>query len=95
MFAFAQYSNGKLLLGVDHFGEKPLYWYKNQDGFYFSSEPAPLVSLFKLKITSDPEKILEFNMLGYLGEDRSLIEGLFKCKPAHYLLVSKTLRSAL
>ena len=45
MFAFAYYKEKSLILATDVFGEKPLYWYQNEKGFYFSSEPAPLISV--------------------------------------------------
>ena len=49
MFAFALYHGRRLHLATDPFGEKPLYWVKNSDGFYFSSEPGPLVELLDVK----------------------------------------------
>ena len=47
MFAFAIYDqkNNSLFLARDRIGEKPLYYFKDQNGIYFSSEIKPLLKL--------------------------------------------------
>ncbi len=47
MWAFAWYNkeNGTLILSRDRFGEKPLYFWKKKEGFYFSSEVKGLATL--------------------------------------------------
>ena len=49
MFAFAVYDqkNKKIILARDRFGEKPIFWYKTDETFYFSSELSPLTFLLK------------------------------------------------
>ena len=48
MFAFAYYSNNELSFAIDHFGEKPFYFYLKDEGLYFSSEITTLIKLFDL-----------------------------------------------
>lgn len=51
MFAFAIYENKELCIGTDYFGEKPIYYLKNDQGFYFSSEPKVLVEFLNLNVS--------------------------------------------
>ena len=78
MFSFAFYQNNSLLLSVDHFGEKPLYWINNKKGFYFSSEPGPLVDFLNLSITNDSSIISEFMLLGQVVAPNTIYNGLKK-----------------
>ena len=89
MFAFAYYKDKSLILATDVFGEKPLYWYQNEKGFYFSSEPAPLISLLSLKINPNETLIKEFNTLGYLSAGKTFYEGLVSCEPGSFLEVKQ------
>lgn len=51
MWAFAIYDkiNNKLVLSRDRFSEKPIFFYRNSDHFYFSSEIKQLLPLVKEK----------------------------------------------
>ena len=89
MFAFAYYKDKSLILATDVFGEKPLYWYQNEKGFYFSSEPAPLISLLGLKLNPNETLIKEFNTLGYLSAGKTFYEGLVSCEPGSFLEVKQ------
>ena len=89
MFAFAYYKEKSLILATDVFGEKPLYWYQNEKGFYFSSEPAPLISLLGLKLNPNKTLIKEFNTLGYLSAGKTFYEGLVSCEPGSFLEVKQ------
>jgi asparagine synthase (glutamine-hydrolysing) len=89
MFAFAFYRKNSLLLAVDYFGEKPLYWHSSNEGFFFSSEPEPLVQLLNLPIRTDSKMTTEFLTLGYVVSPYTAFEGLFRCSPASMLLIQK------
>ena len=60
MFAFAIFKNKKLSLAVDPFGEKPLYYFQDNNGVYFSSEIDSLGAICDFGIRSDEEFISEF-----------------------------------
>jgi len=87
MFAFASYNfkKCKLELAVDAFAEKPLYYIKNKEGFYFSSEIKPLVTMLNLKLDLDQEKQAEFISLGYFTNGKTAWKGLYKLQPAESL----------
>ena len=88
MFAFCLFNNDTLTLGVDIFGEKPLYWYRSSEGFYFSSEPKPLVDMLDLKVDLNHQNINQFLMLGYIASPNTIYEGLYRCNPATIINIS-------
>ena len=67
MFAFACFKNKKLFLAVDHFGEKPIYYAKREEGIYFSSEAKPLIELLNLSPNRDEKLKMEFILFGYIN----------------------------
>lgn len=85
MFAFACFKNKKLILAVDHFGEKPLYYARCREGIYFSSEAKPLIELLNLSPNRDEKLKMEFMLFGYINSPNTIYKDLFKLKPAHYL----------
>ena len=83
MWAFAWYNekDGSLLLSRDRFGEKPLYIWQNDEGFYFSSEVKGLAAL-----AGEWPQINEHQLL------RSLTNGyksLYKTKETFFLKVKE------
>ena len=49
MFSIALYMNRKIFLISDYFLEKPLFYYSNDDGVFFSSEPKCIINILGLK----------------------------------------------
>lgn len=89
-FAFALYDKEAetLLLGRDRYGKKPLNYYLTEDEFAFSSE---MKSLFEWGI---PKKLNysvlhQYLQLNYIPQPQSMIAGVAKLKPAHYMLLDK------
>ena len=95
MFSFCLFQNNTLSLGVDIFGEKPLYWYQSKEGFYFSSEPRPLVELLDLKVDLIQENVNQFLMLGYIPSPNTIYKGLNRCEPASIINISEDGRFSL
>ena len=89
MFAFARYQDQQLFLAIDLFGEKPLYWYKNSYGFYFSSEPSPLIEMLNLQFDESEEKKSMFNTLGYLNNGQTFYHGLHRMMPATAITINR------
>ena len=88
MFAFAFFNFGELYLCNDIFGEKPIYYIQNQDGFFFASEIKPLINFLKIKKDDSPLKRDKFLMFGSLRED-TLYKDLNYCPPASILKIEK------
>ena len=88
MFGIAIWDSKKkeLFLARDQWGIKPLYYYKNNGTFMFSSEIKALLE--------HPDFVKEFNgdiLSAYLcfnsvPTEESFFKGVFKLKPGHFLL---------
>ena len=67
MWAFAVYdtSNETLFLSRDRFGEKPLYYFENDEGFYFGSEIKFLKSLTGKSFSINHRHLMRHMVHGY------------------------------
>jgi asparagine synthase (glutamine-hydrolysing) len=67
MWAFAIYNNldGSLFLSRDRFAEKPLYYFENEDGFFFGSETKFLKSLSGYAFSVNKEHLMRHLAHGY------------------------------
>ena len=74
----------KLYLIRDRVGIKPLYWTYQGNEFAFSSE---LKGMSKhLKSKKSDKALVQFMSFGYIPNDNSYYEGIYKLKAAHYLV---------
>lgn len=89
MFAFAIYDtkNKKLFLVRDRAGEKPLYYYKDDNYFIFSSEMKGLLTTNLIKKEIDKKALNQYLQLTYIPAPYSIIEGVKKIMPGSYLVV--------
>jgi asparagine synthase (glutamine-hydrolysing) len=67
MWAFAIFDerNKKLFLSRDRFAEKPLYYFQDNDGFYFASEIKAIQSLFQKKLQINYDHLKRYLIYGY------------------------------
>lgn len=79
----------KLILARDRVGRKPLYWYQEQNHFIFASELKVMLS--SQLIIQDPstDAVASYLYLGYVPRDMTLIKGVNKLLPGHYLELHK------
>ena len=92
MFALAIWDarNQKLLLARDRFGKKPLFWARDDRGFYFASEiKAILAAGFRSEMA--PDVLPEYLALGYVPTPRTMFRGIHCLPPATYALVDSSL----
>ena len=92
MFALALWDARaqKLLLARDRFGKKPLFWARDERGFYFASEiKAILAAGFKAEMA--PETLPEHLALGYVPTPRTMFRGIFRLPPASYAVIDSRL----
>jgi asparagine synthase (glutamine-hydrolysing) len=89
MFAFSLWDEKlkKLFVVRDRFGEKPLYYTKNEQGFFFASELKALEGFFEKKNISKTGLNLFFS-LTYIPAPYTIYENVFKLEAGHYLEVS-------
>ncbi len=96
MFAFAIWDkkNKKLFLARDRIGEKPLFYYpydgkKFNSGIIFSSELRALLKHPNVKFNISDQAIWEFLSLNYILGNSSIIKGVKKLEPAHFITIEK------
>jgi asparagine synthase (glutamine-hydrolysing) len=88
MFAIALYDKYKneLILAIDHFGQKPLYYSTADQGYYFSSDLASFMSIGFREIDNDA--ISEFMIRGSIAAPNSFLHGVKKLEPGTYVRIS-------
>lgn len=90
MFAFAIWDakTKKLFAARDRFGEKPFFFYFEEQHFVFASEMKALWALGISK-TPDSKMLLNYIALGYVqnanDKEQTFFENIFSLPPAHYL----------
>lgn len=90
MFAFALWDNAlkELYLVRDRFGEKPLYYFNLPNGgVVFASELKALLHHPKCPKSLNPKAISQFLSLNYILTEQSIVEGIHKLAPAHYMVL--------
>lgn len=91
MFALAIWDsrNGTLLLARDRLGIKPLYYFAGSDRFLFASEMKALLADPELPVEIDTAALSEYFHLLSIPDPRSILRGVSKLLPGHYLKVRR------
>jgi len=89
-FAFAVYDQQEksLFLARDRFGIKPLLYHHNEDRFLFASEMKSLLA-YGVDRKINKEALHLYFQLTYIPAPLSILEGVKKLKPGHYLKLQK------
>ncbi len=85
-FSFLDIENKKLYLARDHFGVKPVYYFKDDTSFIFSSEIRPVKNLMD-NAAPDLENLPTLLRLRYLPSPLTLHKDIQKLKPGHFIEV--------
>ena len=87
MFAFAYIpaTEDALWLGRDRLGIKPLYWSKESDGIWFSSEAKPLAQSLGKSI--DEHGFAEWSIFQFQVSDRTFYKDIRSIKPGTILTI--------
>ena len=70
-FAIWDLNNKKLFLSRDPFGEKPLYFFKNNHGFFFGSEIKFIKSLTNIHFKKNKKLLHDNLLLGYKSTNKT------------------------
>ena len=94
MWAFAIYDNRNktLFLSRDRLGEKPLYIYKQFNGYFFGSETKFIRTLLDNYKKLNEKKIFKYLKFGYksIEQDKeSFFKNIFKIEPGTNYLIKK------
>lgn len=87
MFSFAWWNPNRsnLILARDRMGIKPLYYFHSPKGFTFSSNLESLRKDPRVPFQISPSSLQTFFFVGYAGRKESILEGVQKVLPGHYL----------
>lgn len=87
MFAFSIYDRNlkKVFIARDFFGEKPLYYTQDNEGFFWASELKSLIRNRKEKPAISLEGLNLFFQLTYIPAPFTIYEGISKLEANHYL----------
>jgi asparagine synthase (glutamine-hydrolysing) len=88
MFAIAIWDEAKnsLWLIRDRLGKKPLYYFQDQENFYFSSEITSLLQGLKSQPEIELSAINLYLSLQYIPDPLTAYQGILSLPPAHFLV---------
>ncbi|HVU11788.1 MAG TPA: asparagine synthase (glutamine-hydrolyzing) [Phototrophicaceae bacterium] len=92
MFAFALWDNAAqcLLLAIDRFGKKPLYYSLDTQRLIFASELKALLQVPDVARDLDEEALDEYFSCGYITAPRSIYRGILKLPPGHVMSIDRS-----
>lgn len=87
MFAFCIYDlkEIKFYFGRDRFGEKPFFYYFNQNQLVFSSELKSILESNLISPKLNLEVLDDYLSQGYVKDPNTLYQDIFSLSPGHYL----------
>lgn len=87
MFAFSVYDKrrGKLFIARDFFGEKPLYYTRENNKFIWGSELKSLLKIMKSKPGISTYGLNLYLRLTYIPAPHTIYEGIHKLEANHYI----------
>ena len=90
MFAFCIYDKNKneLFIARDHFGIKPLYYYKNEKIFTFSSEIKAFFEIPEFKKELNKEMLGAYLTFSFTPGEKTFFKDVYKLSPGHYMIVN-------
>lgn len=87
-FAFYDDSEKELYVVRDRFGEKPLYYYVDEEVLAFASEIQPLLILLGKKFPIDYDVLYTYFRMHYIPGEYSIFKGIKRLLPGHYVHVN-------
>ena len=90
MFALSLFdqSTGQLLVARDRLGEKPLYYYKDDDIFLWGSELKSIIQTNLVPKEISKCALNQYLQLTYIPAPLSIYKDVYKVLPGHYLTVA-------
>jgi len=79
----------RLILGRDRIGEKPLYVRREPDRLLFASELKSILQVEDVPRRMNLDALQEYLALGYVPAPLTLLDGIEKLLPGHYLVAEK------
>jgi len=91
VFCFALWDDQKkqLFIARDRLGVKPLFYFKTEKQFAFSSELKSLLKIAPFKLNIDENAFLLYLLCMYVPDPLSMVEGIGKLEAGHFLIVDE------
>jgi asparagine synthase (glutamine-hydrolysing) len=88
MFAFVLYDRARrrMIAGRDHFGIKPLYYWRDDRRLIFASEIKGLLAHPAVPAEPDADALAEYTVFQHVLNGDTLFRGIHKVRPGTYLL---------
>ena len=87
-FSFFDTQSGRMIVARDPFGKKPLLYHLTKDGLAFSSEIKALLE-WNIPRKVNYSVLHQYLQLNYVPQPQSMIEGVEKLKPGHFMVLGK------
>ncbi len=85
-FAIYDFRKKRLFAARDHLGQKPFYYWHNENNFAFSSEIKGILALKPELKQMDVNALYEYLTVRIITPPRSMFKEIRKLPPAHYIL---------
>ena len=91
MFGFAIWDRekGKLFIARDRMGQKPLYYYRDDQWFIFGSEIKSILSFAFVPRQTNLKALDTYLSLGYIPAPETMFNGIYKLPAAHTLSITQ------
>lgn len=89
MFAIAIYDTVRhqVILARDKAGEKPLYWYQDENVFLFASELKSITKLDFVPMVLSPEGVHQYFTLTYIPAPSTIFQKIYKLPAASFMII--------
>jgi asparagine synthase (glutamine-hydrolysing) len=84
-FCICDISNQTLFFARDRLGKKPIYYYKSEEFFIFSSEVRAILASKLTNFSINPQGVLNYLSFGRSELPNSIISGIKEVKPANFM----------
>lgn len=90
MFSITIYDKNisKIYIARDYFGEKPLYYTKNNNGLIWGSELKSIISILKTKPSISKKALSLYFQLTYIPAPFTIYDNIYKLKANNYLEIN-------
>ena len=88
MYVIAIHDSANIILLRDQYGQKPLYYYKDENTFIYSSEIAPIIELLGKKEVNQTS-INTYLLFGYIPSPNTIFKNIYKLEPNTILTLDK------
>lgn len=88
-FAFYDKQEQRLLIARDRYGKKPIVYYQSREFIAFASEMKALLE-YDIPRELNYTVLHQYLQLNYVPQPQSMLQGVQKLKPAHYMWLDKS-----